>query len=870
MGFSIGDLYLTLFADGGRLKQSIEQEANKAAAAAGDSVGKTFGDRMAEGLMKRGKQLQQTGTTLIRNVTVPILGIGSAIVSVGVDFDTTLRQIVALTDVTADEIGGIRSEILELAKVVGKDPRELARGFYFLRSAGFDTAESLEVLKVTAKAAASGLGETADISKIVGAAINAFGKENLTAEDAVDQLIRAVNVGTAEAPEFAGALGDVLGSAAQMGAKFNDVAAAIAVMTKRGISADESATSLNQVFLSLLKTTPAAEEALEGLGLSSEGLRQELREKGLLSVLQTLSDKFEGNETAAAAVFGNVRALRGVLALTGGDAQQTAADFEAVANGTQNLAQAFADTEGPGREMARAWAEIQVALIELASDVLPQLVPILKTVVGFISTGVKAFKALPEPVRAGIVQLAALAAVMGPLLFIGGKFASGLGLTIKAFKTLTTLGKGLVPIISKVVGNLALGGTPGVGDITKKTGGFLGSTLGKAFSVGFAAIAIVEVLETYTRIKGELDAQLAQINTDAQNQLKAGTDEALAQQKAGLEQGIEQLNSVWDLGIFTNDARDKLTAELDATNAEIARRAALAPEEVARQIAAGKDEVAAAAGEGLAEPIESALDRLIARARAAGRNVPDSLAGGILEEQAVVPDALAVLRDLIKHELTPAGQIARDIGILTSKELAEGLKDKREGVRTEAERVQSVAEQELAELIRGGGKVGKKAMDELKEALHSKNPDVRRAAERVRDLVGDELDGTERRAYKAGKRAGRALQAGLVAAIVGKVVSVAINIAASLPGFAEGGPVAAGQPIIIGEQGPEIFVPDTPGTILPNDYSSPGGGAGAAAGATVNLYMPDAKNRDPFKVLERASRLARWGQLTPSTEPAGG
>ena len=34
--------------------------------------------------------------------------------------------------------------------------------------------------------------------------------------------------------------------------------------------------------------------------------------------------------------------------------------------------------------------------------------------------------------------------------------------------------------------------------------------------------------------------------------------------------------------------------------------------------------------------------------------------------------------------------------------------------------------------------------------------------------------------------------------------------------FAEGGRPSPGQPAIVGEKGPEVFVPDRPGTIVPN------------------------------------------------------
>lgn len=42
----------------------------------------------------------------------------------------------------------------------------------------------------------------------------------------------------------------------------------------------------------------------------------------------------------------------------------------------------------------------------------------------------------------------------------------------------------------------------------------------------------------------------------------------------------------------------------------------------------------------------------------------------------------------------------------------------------------------------------------------------------------------------------------------------------SLPGLAEGGPAKAGQPYIVGEKGPELFVPKQAGTVIPNNKLS--------------------------------------------------
>lgn len=44
--------------------------------------------------------------------------------------------------------------------------------------------------------------------------------------------------------------------------------------------------------------------------------------------------------------------------------------------------------------------------------------------------------------------------------------------------------------------------------------------------------------------------------------------------------------------------------------------------------------------------------------------------------------------------------------------------------------------------------------------------------------------------------------------------------AAPVPGFSRGGRPRSGQPIIVGEHGPEVFIPDRPGRVVPNNRLS--------------------------------------------------
>lgn len=68
-----------------------------------------------------------------------------------------------------------------------------------------------------------------------------------------------------------------------------------------------------------------------------------------------------------------------------------------------------------------------------------------------------------------------------------------------------------------------------------------------------------------------------------------------------------------------------------------------------------------------------------------------------------------------------------------------------------------------------------------------------------------------------------------------------------LPFFADGGRTKGNSPIVVGERGPEIFVPNSSGTVIPNDEigaSSGSGGVGDNIEVTFNINTIDAADFD--------------------------
>lgn len=75
------------------------------------------------------------------------------------------------------------------------------------------------------------------------------------------------------------------------------------------------------------------------------------------------------------------------------------------------------------------------------------------------------------------------------------------------------------------------------------------------------------------------------------------------------------------------------------------------------------------------------------------------------------------------------------------------------------------------------------------------------------------------------------------------------------PGKALGGPVTGGVPIMVGEQGPELFVPSGSGKIVPNNAVGSGGG-----GITVNVYNAGSVTSDRDLVTMIRNALIQEGR----------
>lgn len=342
----------------------------------------TAGLGAAEGRSKSTlARLNRAGKKMTTHLTLPIVAAGAASVKLAMDFEESMHQMSALAGISRKQVTAWSDEVLKLAPAMGKAPKELADALYFIASSGVPAAKAMSVLEASAKASAAGLGETEVVADAVTSAMNAYASTNLTAAEATDILVATVREGKGEATAIAAVIGQLLPLASELGVGFEEVGGSIAQMTRLGMPAAEAGTALQAVMSGLLKPSVGAADKLKSVGLSAAGLRDQLANQGVLSVLDTLNEKFHGNTDAIAEVFPNIRALRGALALAGKAGGDTAEVFKGVADSAGALDHAFEETQqGSAFKFRQSLAQLQVTGITLGNTLMPAFIGLLNVI----------------------------------------------------------------------------------------------------------------------------------------------------------------------------------------------------------------------------------------------------------------------------------------------------------------------------------------------------------------------------------------------------------------------------------------------------------------------------------------------------------
>lgn len=358
----------------------------------------------------------------------------------GAEFEQELRNVNTMAKLDAAGFRALTSDVLELARnpLIVDSPAKLAAGLYEVQSAGFKGQAGLEVLRVSAIGAAAGVEDTAAASNTLVAIMNAYNQK--TGPDAVrimDQLFASVEIGVFRFRDMVGEIGPVAAVAGQLQLPFEQVTAAIALLTNKGFAYSEAATAVERSMTSFLTPSKALTRAAQEAGY--ETALQAIQTEGLAGAMKLLEKATAGDQAALAAIFPNIRALRGAMALGGESAADYARMVAYVKDSTGAAGRAAEEVaRGPMFEFRKVLQGIQTEATKLSQETL---LPIGKDLLNDVRRAIMTFRQLPPEQQRSYINMAlmatktllavgALAMLSGGLLNIiqlGAQVRGGLG-----------------------------------------------------------------------------------------------------------------------------------------------------------------------------------------------------------------------------------------------------------------------------------------------------------------------------------------------------------------------------------------------------------------------------------------------------------
>jgi TP901 family phage tail tape measure protein len=343
---------------------------NRRTKQAGGLFGKTKGE-----LAKFGAQMFAAAKAIQLVSRAFSTGITQAI-----EYQKSFAEVTTLLEGSETSFKGLSSAVLDLAGPLGS-ATELSKGLYQTISAGIDRpVDSMKFLTQAAKLAKAGMTDTKSAVDILSTALNAYGKSADEAQHVSDILFQTVKDGKTTLPELAQSLGMVFATSAKVGVKIPEVAAAMAVMTKKGINTAEASTALNAALTAILGPTEQARNVAKkyGIELSVAGI------KGagtFANYLKIMSKKMGGNIEDFKKMFPNIRAFKAVLSLTSKGAKEYGEEMVKMGNVHGNTDRAFNKTNST---FAALWDTVKN---KLSAAFTKSLLPALENLVNLAGPG---------------------------------------------------------------------------------------------------------------------------------------------------------------------------------------------------------------------------------------------------------------------------------------------------------------------------------------------------------------------------------------------------------------------------------------------------------------------------------------------------
>lgn len=426
--------------------QRLTNEINNTNTALSDNALNTYRQQMQEfgehiqgtgdKISKFGNGVSGAGTKLLA-LSAPLVAVGAMAMKVGMDFDSQMSRVKAISGATAQEFKQLEKASIDLGASTAFSAQEVAKAQENMASAGFKVNEILSATPGVLDLAASSGEDLATSATIASGAIRGFGLDASQAGHVADVLAKAsadTNAGVASMGE---AFKYVAPLARGVGWDIESVSSAVGAMADANIDGSTSGTTLRGVISRLANPSKESAKAMEKLSFNAFDASGKM--KPLSTITDELSKSMNGltdeqKQENISTIFGQ-EAMSGLMVLM----QKGKPALDAMADGfrhSDGSAKSMAETM---QDNAKSAVEQMFGSMESAGIKLEQnFAPIITKVANSVGELADEFSKLSPETQESIVKMIGLTVATGGVLTVTGKVISGVGSMVTGFGKLTT------------------------------------------------------------------------------------------------------------------------------------------------------------------------------------------------------------------------------------------------------------------------------------------------------------------------------------------------------------------------------------------------------------------------------------------------
>jgi len=791
------------------------------------------------------------GSMLSFGVTAPLTALGKSAFDTFAKFEDGMTRVQAVTGASAEQIKMLTAEAKRLGATTQFTALQVADLQLVLGRKGFDPT-AIKNMEGAILDLALATGEDLSLAaEVVANSINAFNLEADESSRVANTLASAAANSSIQLSTFATAFGHAGASANAVGVDLEELSAMMGVLMDNGIKASKAGTGLRKIFMKLSKDGTDFTKVLDLATQGELGLQKAMALAGVTSANQLLI--LAKNKKKVAELTEEYRTNTDALAKMTDLMGKTTKAKVAIMN-----------------------SAIEGMKIEIGALLAEALLPLILKITNLASS----FQNLEPSTKKIILVVAGLAAVVGPLLLTLALFASAIGALAPAFTALIALIPFSITGLSTfgiMLGKMAVAGYSASGALGVLAGAFRAVTVAIAANpVGAIAVALAAVGVAIYSLSNDTDEATESLeNFDppaltAAERLKQINEQLDRFGKSSVELTKEELEST-----ISN-----LTTELEGLEKELAT---IIRNDDFNTLAGGVETTGLAHSDFAIEidkvqskirkiqPTLSGYESALVKLNKVMQ--PEKGLGRSYAEKWGVDfnDVDWDKKDAKQNDPVPLGpsfaeQWDIDFNDVDFKPMHQGLDDlawKTTNLAQEYGAAFGQMGQITSQFFANKAAANENWYNKEKQTIEQSEMNEQAKAEALQDLETKMAEKTAKlkaKQAKADKAAGMFNAAINTAVAVTKVVAnpvlaaivaglgavqMAAIAAQPIPGFADGGRPPLGKLSMVGERGPELFVPDQAGTIIPN-HALGGGGT----------VIPDVRisGNDLLIVFDRAER----------------